>query len=128
MPATLDACRRSKEPLAEKSPARESRVLAGKPNSVEAAQPGVNPDGRAEDCRQAVQASQGAELMQATNAINCNGLSAAPILLRIKQALVGRVNDTSQLEILVDADCDRDRLRPSLGRYRDAVRLVSHPQ
>lgn len=66
--------------------------------------------------------------MEVTNAIDCNGLSAAPTLLRIKQALVGRVDDALPLEFLVDADCDRDRLRRSLGRQGRAVRLVSRPQ
>ncbi|GAB4520980.1 MAG: hypothetical protein Tsb0019_22200 [Roseibium sp.] len=66
--------------------------------------------------------------MGITNAIDCNGLSTAPTLLRIKQALVGRVDDALPLKILVDADCDRDRLRRSLGRLKDAVRLVSRPQ
>ncbi len=66
--------------------------------------------------------------MNVTNAIDCNGLSAAPTLLRIKQALVGLVDNALPLEILVDAGCDRDRLRRSLGRQGEAVRLVSRPQ
>jgi len=66
--------------------------------------------------------------MEITNVIDCNGLSTAPTLLRIKQALVGLVDDALPLDILVDADCDRDRLRRSLGRQGGAVRLVSRPQ
>ncbi len=63
--------------------------------------------------------------MEMTNAIDCNGLSAAPTILRIKQALVGRCRTTLPIQILVDAECDRDHLRRSLGRHVNDVRLVA---
>lgn len=66
--------------------------------------------------------------MRVSNAIDCNGLSAAPTLLRIKQALVGRKDKARPLDILVDAACDRENLLRSLGKQVAAVRLLAHPR
>jgi len=63
--------------------------------------------------------------MQISNAINCNGLSAAPTVLRIKQALVGHDGKDLPLEFLVGADCDCDRLTALLGKLAKDVRLVA---
>lgn len=59
------------------------------------------------------------------NAIDCNGLSAAPTVLRIKQALVGHDGGALPIDILVGADCDCDRLTASLGKLAKDVRLVA---
>lgn len=63
--------------------------------------------------------------MQVSNAIDCNGLSVAPTLLRIKQALIGRSGKGLPLNILVGADFDRDHLAVSLGDLAGDVRLVT---
>jgi len=65
--------------------------------------------------------------MKPLNAINCNGLSPAPTVLRIKQALIGRAKDARPLEILLDPACDRSKLAQSLGKLADHVRLVARP-
>lgn len=61
------------------------------------------------------------------NAIDCNGLSPAPTVLRIKQALIGRARDSRPLDILLDPACDTSSLARSLGKLADRVRLVAHP-
>lgn len=64
--------------------------------------------------------------MQASNTIDCNGLSPAPTLLRIMQALVGRENSVSPLNVLVGSDCNCDHLTDSLGPLAGNVQLSSN--
>jgi hypothetical protein len=63
--------------------------------------------------------------MQISNTIDCNGLSEAPTVLRIKQALVGQEDKVLPIEILVGADCDCDRLTASLGTLAKDIRFVA---
>lgn len=62
--------------------------------------------------------------MNVSRTINCTGLSAAPTVLRIKQALLRLSDGTSPLGVLVDADCDHKRLASSLGKRATNVRFV----
>ncbi|KZM50805.1 hypothetical protein OA90_07280 [Labrenzia sp. OB1] len=114
--------------LADKSPVMGNRVLAGRLDPLDVRRAAMTAVRPAATCQQAAEASQGTGYMDVTNAIDCNGLSAAPTLLRIKQALVGLVDHALPLEILVDEGCDQERLRRSLGRHGGAVRLISRPQ
>ncbi|HAI30539.1 MAG TPA: hypothetical protein DCM48_13555 [Thalassospira sp.] len=70
-------------------------------------------------------ARQGENNMQVSNTIDCNGLSPAPTLLRIMQALVGREDGASPLNVLVGSDCNCERLADSLGPLADEVQLAS---
>ncbi|WP_152630732.1 hypothetical protein [Thalassospira sp. HJ] len=70
-------------------------------------------------------ARQGEDDMQVSNTIDCNGLSPAPTLLRIMQALVGREDSASPLNVLVGADCNCERLADSLGELAEEVQLAS---
>jgi len=70
-------------------------------------------------------ARQGEDDMQVSNTIDCNGLSPAPTLLRIMQALVGREDSTSPLNVLVGADCNCESLAVSLGPLAQDVQLAS---
>lgn len=65
--------------------------------------------------------------MKVSEKLNCNGLSVAPTVLRIKQALIGNVEKKLPLEILVGEDCDLEHLASSLGSLSKDVRLVAHP-
>ncbi|TYC60512.1 hypothetical protein FMN50_07335 [Rhodobacterales bacterium] len=65
--------------------------------------------------------------MQISETVDCNGLSPAPTVLRIKQALIGRDEDRLPLEILVGSDCDREQLMSCLGKDAGDVRFVAHP-
>ncbi|WP_156111715.1 hypothetical protein [Thalassospira australica] len=68
-------------------------------------------------------ARQGEDDMQVSNTIDCNGLSPAPTLLRIMQALVGRDDCGAPLNVLVGSDCNCDRLAASLGPLAGDVQL-----
>lgn len=70
-------------------------------------------------------ARQGEDNMQVSNTIDCNGLSPAPTLLRIMQALVGREDGASPLNVLVGSDCNCERLADSLGPLAEEVQLAS---
>lgn len=63
--------------------------------------------------------------MKLANAIDCNGLSPAPTVLRIKQALIGREKGMLPLNILVDSGCDQAMLATSLGKLARDVRFVA---
>jgi len=63
--------------------------------------------------------------MQVSNTIDCNGLSPAPTLLRIMQALVGREDNTSRLNVLVGTECNCESLSDSLGPLAKEVQLAS---
>lgn len=61
--------------------------------------------------------------MQVSQTLDCNGLSEAPTVLRIKQALVGC--DAGDLfGVMVGPDCDRDRVTGSLGALASRIHLV----
>jgi len=62
--------------------------------------------------------------MNVSQTVNCTGLSAAPTVLRIKQALLRLSDRTSPLGVLVDADCDHKRLASCLGDRAGSVRFV----
>ena len=63
--------------------------------------------------------------MHVSNTINCNGLSTAPTVLRIKQALTGLSDDNLPLGVLVDSECDCTRVVSSLGPLAGDVCLAS---
>ena len=63
--------------------------------------------------------------MHVSNTINCNGLSTAPIVLRIKQALTALSDDNLPLGVLVDSECDCTRVVSSLGPLAGDVYLAS---
>lgn len=63
--------------------------------------------------------------MHLSNTINCSGLTAAPTVLRIKQALVGLSQDRLPLNVLVDTECDCKHLERSLGLLAGDVQLSS---
>jgi|TARA_R110000782_G_scaffold104690_3_gene192471 hypothetical protein len=71
-------------------------------------------------------ARQGEHGMQDSNTIDCNGLSPAPTVLRIMQALIGRKDSNVPLNVLVGSDCDCARLSVSLGDLADDVQLASN--
>jgi hypothetical protein len=58
-------------------------------------------------------------------AIDCSGLSAAPTVLRIKQALTGLSDEHLPLGVLLDSACDRDRIAQSLGAMAGDVHLAT---
>lgn len=57
--------------------------------------------------------------------LDCSGLSIAPAVLRIKQALVGRKDSEPRIGVLIGESCDLERIAGSLGPASDHVRLVS---
>lgn len=59
--------------------------------------------------------------MHVSNTIDCNGLSPAPTVLRIKQALIWLPDDDLPLNVLVDSECDCEHLADSLGKLADDV-------
>lgn len=59
--------------------------------------------------------------MQGSHTLDCNGLSHAPTVLRIKQALVSKHAGSGRVGVLVDAECDRARLAASLGKLARRV-------
>ena len=61
-----------------------------------------------------------------SNTLNCVGLSVAPTVLRIKQALTGMAEKSLPLKILVDEHFDHQRLSDSLGSQAGHVELVAH--
>jgi hypothetical protein len=61
--------------------------------------------------------------MSVSTIIDCNGLSDAPTVLRIKQALIGLENKNLPLGVLLDDGCDCDRIEQSLGSLASDVRL-----
>ncbi|GKX33602.1 MAG: hypothetical protein MnENMB40S_12200 [Rhizobiaceae bacterium MnEN-MB40S] len=63
--------------------------------------------------------------MHVSNTINCSGLSTAPTVLRIKQALIGLPDSKLPLSVLVDTACDCARLVSSLGAMAGDVYLAS---
>ncbi|MCC9621359.1 hypothetical protein LPB41_06590 [Thalassospira sp. MA62] len=63
--------------------------------------------------------------MQVSDTIDCNGLSAAPTLLRIKQALTGREDTDLPLNVLVGEDCDCEGLAGCLGHHAGDVLIAS---
>ncbi|WP_430473581.1 hypothetical protein ACQ0MK_16800 [Thalassospira lucentensis] len=63
--------------------------------------------------------------MQVSDTIDCNGLSPAPTVLRIMQALVGRTDTDLPLNVLVGAECNCKHLAVSLGELADDVHLAS---
>lgn len=63
--------------------------------------------------------------MHVSNTINCSGLSTAPTVLRIKQALIGVPDEKLPLGVLVDSECDCARLVSSLGSTAGDVYLAS---
>lgn len=65
--------------------------------------------------------------MKLTNTIDCNGLSPAPTILRIKQALTGREKSKLPLHFVVDSGCDQARLMSSLGKLARHVRFIARP-
>ncbi|MEG3619079.1 hypothetical protein V5T82_11485 [Magnetovibrio sp. PR-2] len=63
--------------------------------------------------------------MHVTNTIDCNGLSPATTILRIKQALIARPEDDLPLNVLIDSNCDCDDLADSLGDLAEDVTLTA---
>lgn len=63
--------------------------------------------------------------MHVSNTLDCNGLPAAPTILRIKQALIGRSGGDLPLNVLVGSDCDCEDLASSLGSLAEDVHLAS---
>ena len=63
--------------------------------------------------------------MHLSNPIDCNGLSPAPTVLRIKQALVGLPDDELPLNVLIGSECDCEHLASSLGALAGDVHLAS---
>jgi hypothetical protein len=63
--------------------------------------------------------------MQVSNTVDCNGLSPAPTILRIKQALVGLQDGELPLNVLVDSDCDCENLADSLGSLASDVQWAT---
>jgi len=58
-------------------------------------------------------------------AINCDGLSTALTLLRIKQALITAAEKKLlPLQVSVSNMCDRESLKQSLGQQADIIDLV----
>ena len=65
--------------------------------------------------------------MKISGKLNCIGLSMAPTILRIKQAMVDKAERKAPLEILVSTECDLDRLKASLGKLSKDVRVFAEP-
>lgn len=63
--------------------------------------------------------------MHVSDTIDCNGLSPAPTLLRIMQALVGREDTDLPLNVLVGSQCNCEHLAVSLGQLANEVHLAS---
>ncbi|MEJ2409534.1 MAG: hypothetical protein P8Y58_01305 [Novosphingobium sp.] len=62
--------------------------------------------------------------MYVSHTLDCSGLSNAPAVLRIKQALVGRKTGAPRIGVLVSEDCDMERIAGSLGSAVNQVRLL----
>jgi hypothetical protein len=63
--------------------------------------------------------------MHVSQTLDCNGLSNAPTVLRIKQALVDQPDDKLPIGVLVGPDCDIDRISSSLGDLADDIHLMT---
>ncbi len=61
--------------------------------------------------------------MQVSQTLDCNGLSEAPTVLRIKQALVGS-DAGAKVGVMVGPNCDCDRVAGSLGVLASRILLV----
>ena len=61
---------------------------------------------------------------RASDTIDCRGLSTALIILRIKQAMVGRGPEGGSLKAFVGADCDCNQAAAALEDGRHDVALV----
>lgn len=65
--------------------------------------------------------------MNIQHTIDCDGLSIAPTILRIKQALTGRSSSELPLGVVISSECDKRRLEASLGDACDDIHLLSEP-
>lgn len=63
--------------------------------------------------------------MNLANTLDCSGLSIAPTVLRIKQALIGLTDADLPLGVSVGSDSDCKRIEASLGNAREDVQLLT---
>ena len=63
--------------------------------------------------------------MHVARTLDCSGLSNAPTVLRIKQALAGATDRDEPIGVLLGENCDCDRIAGSLGSAADQVHLIT---